>query len=211
MNENTGAEQYVRIGNLIKNRREFLNLSQQEVAEYVEVSKSAISRWESGEVENMGRSKIQKLSEILKVSPVSIVLGEEVNNVLPFRTKRVPLMGEIPAGEPMLVSEEHIEYYIEADASLHVDFCLRVKGDSMIDARINDGDIVFVRKQPVVENGEIAAVAIDNEVTLKRFYKNNGGVILKPENSKYQPRFFTAEDFKNIRVLGKAVFFQSTL
>ena len=165
MNENTGAEQYVRIGNLIKNRREFLNLSQQEVAEYVEVSKSAISRWESGEVENMGRSKIQKLSEILKVSPVSIV----------------------------------------------VDFCLRVKGDSMIDARINDGDIVFIRKQPMVENGEIAAVAIDNEVTLKRFYKNNGGVILKPENSKYQPRFFTAEDFKNIRVLGKAVFFQSTL
>lgn len=175
------------------------------------MSKSAISRWESGEVENMGRSKIQKLSEILKVSPVSIVLGEEVNNVLLFRTKRVPLMGEIPAGEPMLVSEEHIEYYIEADASLHVDFCLRVKGDSMIDARINDGDIVFIRKQPMVENGEIAAVSIDNEVTLKRFYKNNGGVILKPENAKYQPRFFTAEDFKNIRVLGKAVFFQSTL
>ncbi len=128
MNENTGAEQYVRIGNLIKNRREFLNLSQQEVAEYVEVSKSAISRWESGEVENMGRSKIQKLSEILKVSPVSIVLGEEVNNVLLFRTKRVPLMGEIPAGEPMLVSEEHIEYYIEADASLHVDWQSRGQG-----------------------------------------------------------------------------------
>lgn len=100
MNENTGAEQYVRIGNLIKNRREFLNLSQQEVAEYVEVSKSAISRWESGEVENMGRSKIQKLSEILKVSPVSIVLGEEVNNVLPFRTKRVPPLQPICRNMP---------------------------------------------------------------------------------------------------------------
>lgn len=208
MSKNTNPEQYLRIGNLIKNRREALGLSQQEIAEYVEVTKSAISRWESGEVENIGRSKIQKLSEILKISPVSIVLGEEAKNIIPYKTKKVPMLGEIAAGEP-IVAEEHIEYYVEVEESLDVDFCLKVKGDSMIDARIQDGDIVFIRQQPSVENGEIAAVLIGNEVTLKRFYKNNGGVILKPENSKYQPRFYTEQSFKDIRILGKAIFFQS--
>lgn len=78
------------------------------------------------------------------------------------------------AGELILATEDH-RLCVEINENTHVDFCLRVKGDSMIDARINDGDIVFVRKQPCVENGEIAVVLIDDEVTLKRFYKNNGG------------------------------------
>lgn len=208
MKTSKDPEQSLKIGNLIKKRREALNLSQQEVAEYVGVTKSAISRWESGEVENMGRSKIQKLSEILKISPVSIVLGEEIENTISYKTKKVPMLGEIAAGEPIL-ADEHCEYYVEVDEDLNVDFCLKVRGDSMIDARILDGDIVFIRQQPIVENGEIAAVLIDDEVTLKRFYKNNGGVILKPENSKYQPKFYTEKDFKDIRILGKAIFFQS--
>ncbi|HLS52873.1 MAG TPA: S24 family peptidase, partial [Tissierellaceae bacterium] len=89
--------------------------------------------------------------------------------------------------------------------------CLKVKGDSMIGARINDGDIVFIREQPCVENGEIAAVMIDNEVTLKRFYKNGGLVMLRSENPKYQPLMYTKEDFKQVRILGKAIFFQSKL
>jgi len=129
-------------------------------------------------------------------------------DIIHFQTKKVPLLGEIAAGEPILATED-FKTYVEIDDALHVDFCLKVKGDSMIDARINDGDIVFIRKQPEVENGEIAAVLIDNEATLKRFYKNNGGVILKPENSKYQPKYYTEKDFKDIRILGKAVFFQS--
>ena len=121
---------------------------------------------------------------------------------------RVPLLGQIAAGEPILATEE-FKTYVEIDSTIKVDFCLRVKGDSMIDARINDGDIVFVRKQPEVENGEIAVVLIDNEATLKRFYKNNGGVILKPENSKYPPKHYTEKDFRDIRILGKAILFQS--
>lgn len=137
--------------------------------------------------------------------------GESLSNnvIYPIKTKRVPLLGEIAAGEPIMVAEETAPYYVNADDSKSIDFCLKVQGNSMIEARINDGDIVFIRKQPQVENGEIAAVIIDNEVTLKRFYKNNGGVILKPENASYQPRYYTADDFRDIRILGKAVFFQS--
>lgn len=205
-------EQNKKIGNMLKERRESLNLSQQEVAEYVGVTKSAISRWENGEVGNMGRSKIQSMSEILKISPVNIVLGEDLeqDNIIPYKTKRVPLLGEIAAGEPIYVCEEH-STYMEVGDGLDVDFCLKVKGDSMIDARINDGDIVFIREQPYVENGEIAAVLIDNEVTLKRFYKNDGLIMLRSENSKYQPLMYTKEDFKQVRILGKAIFFQSKL
>ena len=77
-------------------------------------------------------------------------------------TKKVPLLGKIAAGEPIFAEEEH-GAYVEAGTNLNADFCLKVQGDSMINARINDGDIVFIHKQPVVENGEIAAVIIDNE------------------------------------------------
>lgn len=159
----------------------------------------------------MGQSRIQALSTVLGISPISIIYGEEYQGeFLPFKTKRVPLLGCIAAGEPIYAYQDS-QAYIEVDEGIGADFCLKVKGDSMIDARIYDGDLVFVRKQPTVWNGEIAVVLIDNEATLKRFYGNNGGVILKPENSKYQPRYYTEKDFKDVRVLGKAVLFQSEL
>ena len=136
--------------------------------------------------------------------------GEDAwENITPIKIKKIPMLGEIAAGEPIMVCEEPSPCLVGVDDNRQVDFCLKVKGDSMIDARINDGDIVFIRKQQTVENGEIAAIIIDDEATLKRFYKNNGGVILKPENAKYQPKYYTAEDFKDIRILGKAIFFQS--
>jgi repressor LexA len=132
------------------------------------------------------------------------------SDIVTYATKKVPLLGSIAAGEPILACEEH-DAYVEIDRNMPVDFCLRVKGDSMIDARIHDGDLVFVKKQNYVDNGEIAVVMIDDEVTLKRFYQNNGGVILKPENSKYQPKYYPKDELSKIRILGKAVFFQSRL
>lgn len=208
---NHNDELYRKIGNMIKARRVAIDLSQQEIADYVDVTKSAVSRWESGEVENIGRLKIQKLSEILRISPVSIVLGEDIDNAIPYQTKKVPMLGITAAGEPLMVADQPCEYYVEIDKDIDVDYCLKVKGDSMIDARIHDGDMVFFRQQPEVENGEIAVVSIDNEVTLKRFYKSDQGVILKPENSRYQPMFYTEKDFRDVRILGKAVFFQGKI
>lgn len=81
----------------------------------------------------------------------------------------------------------------------------------MINARIMDGDVVFIRRQPVVENGEIAAVAIDDEATLKRFYRdgNTGTITLVAENPAYAPMVFTKESQKNVCILGKAIAFQS--
>lgn len=196
----------------LRERRQALGLTLQQVADAVGVSKSTVQKWESGEIEDMRLAKAAGLAKALKVSPLWIMgISESMTDPTPkAQTKRVPVLGCVAAGDPILASEEHCDY-IEVGEGLRVDFCLRVRGDSMIDARICDGDLVFVRQQPTVENGEIAVVLIDDEVTLKRFYKTDKGVILKPENSKYEPLFYTEEDFKNIRILGKAVAFQSWL
>ena len=79
----------------------------------------------------------------------------------------------------------------------------------MIGARIHDGDIVYIRQQPDIENGEIAAVLIDDEATLKRVYKSGDSIILQPENPAYAPRVFVREEINQIRILGKAVCFLS--
>jgi len=182
-----------------------LGLSVEEVARRLGKDRSTIYRYESNDIENMPLSVLPPLAKILEVSPAYLLSGEPE-----VATRRVPVLGRIAAGEPILACEE-CEEYVDLSADMRVDFCLRVKGDSMIDARICDGDLVFVRTQPTVENGQIAVVLIDDEATLKRFYKTDRGVILKPENSKYEPMFFTHKDFKQVRILGRAVAFQSKL
>ena len=131
-------------------------------------------------------------------------------DIRPITTKKIPLLGEIACGEPIFANEEH-EYFVEASTDIRADFALQAKGDSMINARINDGDIVFIRQQPDVNNGEIAAVIIDDEVTLKRVYKQDKGVMLVAENPKYNPIIYTENDAVTINILGKAVAFQSEL
>ena len=196
-------------GERLRERRMELGLTLEEVAEAVGVSKSTVLKWETGTIEDMRVNKAAALAQVLNVSPLWVI-GITDSRSGPPRTKRVPILGSIAAGEPILATEEYGEY-VELYEDVPVDFCLRVKGDSMIDARIQDGDLVFVRRQPTVENGQIAVVLIDDEATLKRFYRTPNGVILKPENSKYEPLFFTHRDFKQVRVLGRAVFFQSRL
>ena len=133
-------------------------------------------------------------------------------NVLDLGTKKVPLLGEIACGQPIYANEERGEYYL-VSGDIDTDFCLQAKGDSMINARILDGDIVFCKYQPVVENGEIAAVIIGDEATLKRFYfdKEKQRITLVPENPRYEPLVYIGSDMAGVRVLGKAVAFQSRI
>ena len=131
-------------------------------------------------------------------------------NIFPIETKKIPLLGKIAAGQPVM-AEECFDSYVQCGTDIHADFCLRVQGDSMINARIYDGDIVFIHKQPEVENGEIAAVAIDDAVTLKRVYFSDDSVMLRAENPKYKPMIFTKNDCSSFRILGKAVAFQGDI
>ncbi len=129
--------------------------------------------------------------------------------ILPIQKRQIPLLGEIAAGQP-IYAEETFDI-AECDATLNCDFALRVHGDSMIGARIQDGDIVFIRRQDDVDDGQIAAVIVDDEATLKRVYHIKNGLQLLSENPKYPPMVFTLEEYTSIRILGRAVGFQSTL
>jgi repressor LexA len=125
------------------------------------------------------------------------------------RFKKVPIIGTIACGNPIL-AQEYIEGYEYVRENVKVDFCLRAKGDSMIGARILDGDIVYVRKQPGVENGEIAVVLIDmEEATLKRVYKLDGTIILRAENPNFPDKVFNKKEARAINIIGKAILFRS--
>ena len=122
------------------------------------------------------------------------------------------MLGEISCGKP-IYADEDFETYIESSSNIQADFCLTAKGDSMIGARIHDGDIVFIREQPIVENGQVAAVIIDNEATLKRwyYYPEKKKLVLNPENPAYEPLVYIGEELDQVRCLGLAVSFNSKI
>ena len=133
------------------------------------------------------------------------------DNIMPMpKTYKIPLLGTIACGEPILAAE-NIEDEVEIPEHIHADFALRCKGDSMINARIHDGDIVYIRQQPAVNNGEIAAVLIGDEATLKRVYVHSDHVVLQPENPSFDPLVYFGEAMEQIRILGKTVGFTSLL
>lgn len=135
---------------------------------------------------------------------------KKISNIHPVELKKIPLLGEIACGEPIYASEDR-ESYIMAGADIQADFCLIAKGDSMTGARILDGDIVFIRKQEMVEEGEIAAIVIDDEATLKRVYydSKNNIIQLVADNPAYKPLVYQGDELNMIHILGKAVAFQS--
>lgn len=201
----------------IKDLRISQNLTLEQVANEVGVGKSTVRKWETGMIANMRRDKIASLAKALHTTPAYLMgwIDEPhreitVDSLFRIETKQFPLVGNIACGEPIF-AEQNFEAYVEAGANVHADFCLRAKGDSMIGARIQDGDIVFIKKQTMVDDGEIAAVLIDDEATLKRvYYDQESGVLqLFAENPKYKTMRFTGEELDHIRILGKAVAFQS--
>ena len=205
------------IKDILKNRRTELGLTQLDVANAVGVTEATVSRWESGDIANMKRSRIASLASVLKMSP-SIIMGwnEEheahmPSNIIPMPAMRkVPLVGSIACGTPIL-AEENLDGTVEAPDHVRADFALRCKGDSMINARIFDGDIVYIRQQESVEHGEIAAVLIGDEATLKRVYIYDDCISLEAENPQYKPMVYRGEEMNNIRILGKAVAFTSVI
>lgn len=211
----------IRFNTRLKYLRENANISQQALADRIGISKSSINMYERGEREP-GLETLEAIADFFNCD-MDYLLGKSdvhnkykasiptATNIIPLsKTKKVPLLGSIACGEPIL-AEENIEDFIKMDEDIPADFALRCKGDSMINARIFDGDIVYIRQQPDVENGEIAAVLIDNEATLKRVYKYPHRIELRAENPTIKPFEFADEEMNNIRILGKAVAFTSII
>lgn len=210
----------VNVGDRIKRRRKQLGLSAEKVADELGVSPATVYRYESNEIMNMRIDKLEPIAKALHTTPAFLMgwgenSGDLPKGALPIdlsRLKAIPILGRIPAGTP-LYAEENVEGYTYTDLNGGSEyFALRVRGDSMNAARIQDGDIVIVRRQNTAENGEIAVVLIDGEdATLKRFTRNGDIVTLMPQSTNPENKPFIY-DLKNtqVKILGiviKAEFF----
>lgn len=206
----------------LKHLMSLRNLRQADIVERTGIGKSAISQYVAGKVLPK-QDKVYLLATAFNVSPAWLMGYDVPMEWAPNRPelpdeafkpnlKRVPMLGYAAAGQPLENLDGQDTYYVETDSRYAVDFCITVRGDSMINAGINDGDIVFVKSQPEVPNGKIACVEIDNErVCIKRFYKTDAGVTLVSENPKYAPLQFSESNCTDFKVLGLAVLKQSEI
>jgi repressor LexA len=216
----------MKLGDLIREYREGRDLSQRQFADICGLSNGYISMLERGVNPNTNKPitptipQLKKLangmgmtiSEMIdKVEDMPVELTAGASNIIPFpEMGKVPLIGSIACGAP-ITAEEHIEDYVDIPRHISADFALTCKGDSMINARIFDGDIVYIRQQETVDNGEIAAVLIDGEATLKRVRLFEDHISLEPENPQYRPIVLWGQDMNSVRILGKAVAFTSAV
>ena len=152
------------------------------------------------------------VDELVRMVDGKVLLSKKLpSNCLPLpRTVKKPRLGAIACGKPIL-AVENISEYDDVPITIHCDFTLLCKGDSMIDARIWDGDVVYIRQQPEVENGEIAAVRIGEEATLKKVYYNGRRIILRACNPLYADMEYEGEELNDVEILGKAVAFSSMI
>lgn len=201
-------------GSKLRAARKAKQLTQKELAAKIKAAHNSISNWENDQ--NMpDPDTIQNLCWALDVEPNYFFSVDSSlplpRNIIPLpEMQRIPLLGSIACGAPIL-ADEHIEDYVDIPRNIHADFALTCKGDSMINARIFDGDIVYIRQQPSVDNGEIAAVLIDGDATLKRVRLFDDHISLEPENPMYKPLVYWGDEMNTVHILGKAVAFTSMI
>ena len=219
------------LGDFISKYRADHGLSQRKFAEICGLSNGYISMLERGFNPNTNKPIVPSLMQLKKIAdgmnmtvmrlldevedmPIDLSIFSEQGqpeNIIPMpEMRKIPLVGTIACGTPIL-ADQNIEEYVSIPKNITADFALTCKGDSMINARIFDGDVVYIRQQQTVENGEIAAVLIDNEATLKRVQLFDDHIILQPENPMYKPLAFWGEEMNTVRILGKAVAFTSAV
>lgn len=197
-------------GERIKCRRKELSMSAEQLAKKVNLSPATIYRYEKGDIEKVPADILKKVARALNSSP-AYLMGWESENKPPIPAgfqplpKRdcVPRVGQIACGEP-ITAEENIDAYDEVPSAWHADFTLLCQGDSM-EPKIKDSDIVAIHSQPMVENGQIAAVLIDGEATLKRVFIFEDHIELRAENPAFPTIIRIGEAMNDITIEGKAV------
>ena len=207
----------IEIGKRIKYARELKGMTQEELGKELGMNKSSIMRYEKGIVDKIKLPVIEAMANVLSVNPSWLSAKSEdmdikysisgFKNIIPIRKVRyIPVIGRIACGTPILAQENHTDNIVLPD-SVDADFALICEGDSMINAKIDDGDTVYIHIQPEVENGEIAAVRIDDEVTLKKVFLSKDLLKLVPANDEYEPFVYSSQEAKekNITIIGKAV------
>lgn len=207
----------VTVGDRIRQVRQEQDVTQQELADYIGVSKQAVYKYENNIVTNIPTDKVDAIAKRLKVSPAYLMGWEEQPTPKPTspapippgfipmpKMKKVPLIGAIACGDPITALQNR-EGDVDVPENVRCDFVLKCHGDSMVGAGIHDGDVVYIHIQPEVENGEIAAVRIGDEATLKRVYLHMDYVELRPENPAFESIIRRKEDMNDVHIEGKAV------
>ncbi len=204
------------LGMRIRMFRKKKKIGMEELSCLLGVSRQTVFRYETGAITNIPRDKIRHMAAIFEVSE-AVLLGfaaEELvyDGVMPAPSRAVPMLGDIACGTPLYADEDRAAFHYVGE-NTDVNFCLRAKGDSMTGAHIHDGDIVFVHAQESVDNGDIGVVVIHDEATLKRiyYYPESEKLVLMPENTKYEPIVFIGNELDGVKIIGKAVAFQSTI
>ena len=195
----------------LKRLRKERGLSQSELADVLNIARTSIGNYEQG-IREPSFEMLELIADYFNVD-IAYFFDETLpKNIMPIEKRAVPMIGSVACGEPIIANQD-FQSYVEIGADINCDCCLRARGDSMKNVRIHDGDIVFIKRQPMVENGDIAAIIIGDEVTLKRFYyyQENNLIILKPENPEYKDLIYSGTDLEQIKVFGKAVAFQSDI
>lgn len=202
-----------------KNLRLAKGLTQNQLAAALGMSKSAVSMYENGR-RSPDLETAEAIADYFNVNMDDLVSRSELRSsgdlvkvgfLPPPDTVKVPRLGGISCGEPIM-SDENFDGFDDVPASISCDFTLLAEGDSMIGARIHDGDLVYIRQQPVVENGQIAAILVDGcDKLLKRVYITETSIVLQAENPAYPPLAFVGEEINRVRIIGRAVGFTSIL
>lgn len=201
-------------GERMKQRRKELGFSAEKVAERLGVSPATIYRYEKGDIEKVPGDSLGELAKILQTTPAYLMGWEEKpepkKSTIPPgfepmpKMKKVPLIGSIACGTPVL-AQQNIEKLVDVPENIRCDFSLTCHGDSMVGAGIHDKDVVYIHIQPEVENGEIAAVRIGEEATLKRVYLHADYIELRPENAAFESIIRRKEEMNDVHIEGKAV------
>ena len=197
--------------NIVRELRKKKGIQQKELALTLGVSQPTISDWEANKKDPSG-DRLRRLADYFGVDEL-VILGkgvvdlnsptQQLDDFIALGRSVLPIIGDIACGEPIL-AEQNIEGYADLPEGVHADFALRCKGDSMTPTFLN-GDLVLIRRQPEVENGQIAAISINGEATLKHVYMRESGLMLVADNPSYEPILAVPESDKQIIIHGLAV------
>ncbi len=203
------------IANNIKVRRRELGYTLEEIAKRLGTSRQTVHRYETGVISNIPSDKVELLADVLDVTPSYLMGWDDLlpkttitNGNLAAEQKDVPAVSSVVDGK-LCFEKQNIKMCVQAGHRLNVDFAITADDDSMTGAFIRAGDTVFVKKQGLVDQGEIAVVLIDDKIELKRYYKYGDTVVLRPENSSYSDIVINTRQGTKFRIIGKAVAFQS--
>lgn len=206
------------LGERIHILRKTAKLTQQELAEKVGTTKQNIYKYEKGIITNLPIEKLEALASALETSP-AYLMGWDDEDDSPYagiagitpvpKTKYVPILGTVACGVPIL-AEENLDGYATVPENVQADFCLRCAGDSMIGARIFDGDMVYIKKTSEFRDGDICAVLIEGDATLKRVYRIGMNMLeLRAENPTFPILRYSGDQLNELSIMGKAVAFTS--